>query len=197
MPLRRRISLVAAATVAVAVAIACSSRTSPCADQLLGQIDNELPQQAQTLQTDPVHSLSALPTIPASAGGPAPYEQIVRPTGRSTTRSCPTARRSTSAGSSSREWPWQPRSPLSAPPAFMTNVDRRRDALRMYTFQMTGFSVGGQIGRSPACAPARGRRERAAHSALDACRSCFLLASRSPRCSARMATRRVLRRSPR
>jgi two-component system sensor histidine kinase MprB len=79
MPLRKRVSLAAAAAVAVAVVLALMACYLVVRNQLLSQIDGELRNQAQTIQTGDVHSLEQpLPSVSASAGGPAPYAQVVR-----------------------------------------------------------------------------------------------------------------------
>jgi two-component system, OmpR family, sensor histidine kinase MprB len=76
--LRKRLTLIAAASVAVAVLIAVVVSYMVVRGQLRGQIDDSLNAQAQAAQSGDIHVLSQqLPGIPASAGGPAPYEQIV------------------------------------------------------------------------------------------------------------------------
>lgn len=81
MPLRKRISLVAAGTVAVAVAIAMISAYFIVRSQLVGQIDNELVAQAATIQGRISGRDSELPGLTAKAGGSAPYTQGVLPDG--------------------------------------------------------------------------------------------------------------------
>jgi two-component system sensor histidine kinase MprB len=82
VPLRKRISLVAAAAVAVAVAIAVIASYFAVRHQLLGQIDNELRAQATAVENNPRALDSvAFSTIPASDGGPAQYWQVVAPKG--------------------------------------------------------------------------------------------------------------------
>jgi two-component system sensor histidine kinase MprB len=82
MPLRKRISLVAAAAVAVAVAIAVLVSYFAVRHQLLGQIDNELLAQATAIERNP-HQLGSVmfSSIPASDGGPAQYFQLVQADG--------------------------------------------------------------------------------------------------------------------
>lgn len=78
MPLRRRISLAAAAAAAFTVAIAVVLAFVAVRDQLLGQMDDEL--RAQAVQVQATQNIMAgLPGLAASAGGPAPYYQIVLP----------------------------------------------------------------------------------------------------------------------
>ncbi len=82
MPLRRRIALIAAASVAAAILIAVLVSYLVVRDQLRGQVDSALRAQQQVIeqtQTLP----SRLPSIPASAGGPTPYVDIVTANGQS------------------------------------------------------------------------------------------------------------------
>ena len=135
MPLRKRISLVAAGAVAVAVAIACVVSYAVVRSQLLGQIDSELTHQAQSILSDPNRSLQQpLPGIPASAGGPAPYLQVVLADG---TILLP------SAGLTLPGVP-QAAAIASGAPASMTDVTVNGARLRMYTFQLTGSEADGQ-----------------------------------------------------
>jgi two-component system, OmpR family, sensor histidine kinase MprB len=83
MPLRKRISLVAAAAVAVAVAIAVLASYVAVRHQLLGQIDNELRAQATAVERNPSRLSSVMFSgIPASDGGPAQYWQFVQADGK-------------------------------------------------------------------------------------------------------------------
>jgi two-component system sensor histidine kinase MprB len=83
--LRKRVSLAAAAAVGIAIALAAMVCYLVVSDQLVGQIDSELRAQAQAVleaQTlAPLRSGAGFPSIPASAGGPVPYWQIVAPNG--------------------------------------------------------------------------------------------------------------------
>src|ERR1700761_1328981 len=80
MSLRKRLSLVAAVSVGIAVLIAIVVCYMVVRNQLEDQVTSALNDQAaQVMQTGTV-SL-APPNIPASAGGPAPYVQIVLPNG--------------------------------------------------------------------------------------------------------------------
>jgi two-component system, OmpR family, sensor histidine kinase MprB len=79
--LRRRLALIAAASVAVAVLIAVLVCYLVVKDQLRSQVDNALKAQASAVQQGDVQSLRTVPGIPASAGGPAPYVQVVVPAG--------------------------------------------------------------------------------------------------------------------
>jgi two-component system sensor histidine kinase MprB len=79
--LRKRLTLIAATSVGVAVLIAVAVSYMVVRGQLLGQTDDSLNAQAQAAQNGDIHALSQIPGIPASAGGPAPYEQIVLASG--------------------------------------------------------------------------------------------------------------------
>jgi two-component system sensor histidine kinase MprB len=133
--LRKRISLVAAGAVAVAVAIACFVCYAVVRGQLLNQIDSELIHQAQSIQSDPVHSLDQpLPTNPASSGGPAPYLQIVLADG-------------TIAGTDGGlKLPNMREAAAVAvgKPAYMTDVTINGTTLRQYTFPLIGIQYSGQ-----------------------------------------------------
>ncbi|MGI9183501.1 MAG: sensor histidine kinase, partial [Solirubrobacteraceae bacterium] len=78
MSLRRRLALIAATSVAVAVLIAAIVCYLVVRDQLRGQIDTELTAQASAFEHGQVMHLGGdVPGLPASAGGPAPYIQAV------------------------------------------------------------------------------------------------------------------------
>ncbi len=80
MPLRRRISIVAAAVVAVAVAIAVMASYFVVRGQLINQVDSELTAEAQRIETGDIGALqrsTPLPGNPANNGGNAPYVQYV------------------------------------------------------------------------------------------------------------------------
>ncbi len=79
MALRRRLGLVAGTTVGIAVVLAAFVCYFVVRGQLRGQVDDSLRAEAgAVLQTGNLRSLhSDLPDIPPSAGGPAPYAQIV------------------------------------------------------------------------------------------------------------------------
>ncbi|MGO9819986.1 MAG: HAMP domain-containing protein, partial [Solirubrobacteraceae bacterium] len=82
MSLRRRLALIAAASVAIAVMIACLVCYLVVRDQLRGQIDSALRAQESVVQNYGQISRT-LPGIPASAGGPAPYVDVVLANGQS------------------------------------------------------------------------------------------------------------------
>ena len=78
MSLRKRLTLIAATSVAIAVLIAVAVSYMVVRSQLRGQIDGALNAQAQAVQSGDYHLLQQqIPGIPASAGGPAQYAQIV------------------------------------------------------------------------------------------------------------------------
>jgi two-component system, OmpR family, sensor histidine kinase MprB len=78
VPLRRRLALVAASAVALAVVIAAIVCYLVVRSQLLGQVDDALRAQAAAVQTQGQMALNQQPVgPPASAGGPAQYYQVV------------------------------------------------------------------------------------------------------------------------
>ncbi len=129
MLLRRRISIVAAATVAVAVAVAMLISYFAVRGQLLGQINNELRDQATAIEQTYQYG-HPLPGLGAGAGGSAPYVQYV----------------AQAAGPSSV---FAPHGQFALPyiqraryvangtaPPFMADVVVNGARLRMYTFQV-------------------------------------------------------------
>jgi two-component system, OmpR family, sensor histidine kinase MprB len=78
MPLRKRLALVAAAAVGVAVALAAGACYLVVRDQLLSQVDDALKGQAILVQHEGNFALgSDLPGLPANSGGRAPFYQVV------------------------------------------------------------------------------------------------------------------------
>jgi two-component system, OmpR family, sensor histidine kinase MprB len=79
MPLRRRLAIVAAAAVAVAVLIAAIVCYAVVRNQLLGQVDGALRAQAVAVEHEGGLALRGgdFPGLPANAGGPAPYVRVV------------------------------------------------------------------------------------------------------------------------
>ncbi|WP_249009158.1 cell wall metabolism sensor histidine kinase WalK [Conexibacter sp. DBS9H8] len=76
MPLRQRISLAAAAAVAIAVALSVIVSYSAVRYRLQGEIDSQLTTQAHYVLNG--YALNQpIPGLPASAGGSAPYAQLV------------------------------------------------------------------------------------------------------------------------
>src|ERR1700729_1529967 len=135
VPLSKRLSLVAAGAVAIAVAIACFVSYEVVRMQLLNQIDSELISQAQSVQSDPGHSLAQpLPANPASSGGPAPYQQVVLADG------------SIALPDPALKLPGTPQAAAVAAgqPAFMNDVTVNGTILRMYTFPLVGVNVSGE-----------------------------------------------------
>jgi two-component system, OmpR family, sensor histidine kinase MprB len=80
--LRRRLALIAAASVAVAVLIAAVVCYLVVREQLRSQVDSALTAQAYAVQNGDYHAIAQpVPGIPARAGGPAQYVQVVAPGG--------------------------------------------------------------------------------------------------------------------
>jgi two-component system sensor histidine kinase MprB len=78
MPLRRRLAIVAAGAVAVAVVLVAVVSYLLARHQLRGSVDAELRAQASEVQTIGFHAITdTLPGLSANLGGPAPYAQIV------------------------------------------------------------------------------------------------------------------------
>jgi two-component system sensor histidine kinase MprB len=86
VPLRRRLALVAAAAVAVAVILAACVCYFEVRGQLRGQVDSALRAQAFAVRHGEGGLDQPFPGIPASAGGPAPYAQVVLADGTRYTR---------------------------------------------------------------------------------------------------------------
>jgi two-component system sensor histidine kinase MprB len=82
MPLRRRLSIIAAASVGVAILAASVVCYVVVRSQLRSQIDDSLRAQMQAVQHVGGSALENLPGVPASAGGPVPYAQVVFPNGQ-------------------------------------------------------------------------------------------------------------------
>jgi two-component system sensor histidine kinase MprB len=80
MALRRRLSIIAAASVGVAILLAVAICYAVVRGQLLGSIDDSL--RAQQTAVESTHTLQgSVPGIPASAGGPAQYAEVIYPSG--------------------------------------------------------------------------------------------------------------------
>ncbi|HTW11643.1 MAG TPA: HAMP domain-containing sensor histidine kinase, partial [Solirubrobacteraceae bacterium] len=129
MPLRRRISIVAATTVAVAVAVAVIASYFIVRGQLVGQITSELKAQGALIQAEyqGPQSTSLLPGLAAKAGGSAQYEQVVRGNGTiydpQFQGRLPGAAQAASVANGTS-------------PAYMSDVEYAGAPLRMYTFQV-------------------------------------------------------------
>jgi two-component system sensor histidine kinase MprB len=76
MALRRRLSIIAAATVGLAILLAAAACYAVVRGQLYGSVDNSLRAQAAAIQDGTQSLQHSVASIPASAGGPAPYAQI-------------------------------------------------------------------------------------------------------------------------
>jgi two-component system sensor histidine kinase MprB len=76
--LRKRLTLIAATSVGAAVLIAVVVCYMVVRAQLGGQVGDSLNAQAQAVESGDLHAVTQpVPSIPASAGGPAQYVQIV------------------------------------------------------------------------------------------------------------------------
>jgi two-component system sensor histidine kinase MprB len=128
MSLRKRLTLIAAASVAVAVLSAVGVSYMVVRHQLRSQVDNSLKAQASAVQNGDFHALQQqIPGIPASAGGPAQYVQIVLASGTAQSEqgniSLPvTARTRTVAAGSGR--------------SFLSDAQVGDDHLRLITFSI-------------------------------------------------------------
>jgi two-component system sensor histidine kinase MprB len=126
MPLRKRVSLAAAVAVAAAVALAVLASYLVVRDQLLGQVNSELKAQASAIQSGQLHSLDQqFAGLPANAGGPAPYGQLVLPNGKQepVLGGIKLPDRSQAAAVAS-----------GTAPSFMTDIRVNGAPVRMYTF---------------------------------------------------------------
>jgi two-component system sensor histidine kinase MprB len=78
MSLRKRLTLIAGASVGVSILLAAVVCYMVVRGQLRDQVDSSLHDQAQAIQNGDFHALTQpVPGISASAGGPAQYVQIV------------------------------------------------------------------------------------------------------------------------
>jgi two-component system, OmpR family, sensor histidine kinase MprB len=143
MALRRRVALVSAVAVGIAIVGAAFVCYFVVRGQLRGEVDNELRAQATAVQQGDIQTLNQdLPGIPASAGGPAPYVQAVTPDGNTYPREGGLAlpsgahARGVAAGTSA---------------AYLSDVHVGGSHLRMITFavpaQVNGEPVAIQLAR--------------------------------------------------
>ncbi|HLI59387.1 MAG TPA: HAMP domain-containing sensor histidine kinase [Solirubrobacteraceae bacterium] len=84
MALRRRLSIIAAASVGVAIFIAVAACYAVVRSQLLGQVTDSLYAQKTAIEKHEISLGQQLPVISASAGGPAQYQQVVLGDGQTT-----------------------------------------------------------------------------------------------------------------
>jgi two-component system sensor histidine kinase MprB len=82
MALRRRLSIIAAASVGIAILLAVGICYAVVRGQLLGSVNDSLRAQATAIENGSLRLGAQLPVISASAGGPAQYEQLVLPSGQ-------------------------------------------------------------------------------------------------------------------
>jgi two-component system sensor histidine kinase MprB len=183
MPLRKRISLVAAASVAVAVAIAVLISYFAVKNQLVGQIDNELRNQAALDQQSFKYG-QQIPGLGANLGGSAPYSQIVEQAGIVGTPpgqfELPDVRQARLVA-------------LGTAPAFMTDVVVDGARLRMYTFQVIRSEFGGQTAVAIQLARPLAATDNVLRTLRWVLAVVFLLVVGMAALLARMATRRVMR----
>ncbi len=85
MALRRRLSIIAAASVGIAILLAVAVCYAVVRGQLLGQINDSLYAQKAAILTQGLQLGQDLPVIGANAGGPAQYEELLLPTGQTKT----------------------------------------------------------------------------------------------------------------
>jgi two-component system sensor histidine kinase MprB len=144
--LRKRLSLIAGASVAVAVLIAVVVCYAVVRSQLRSQVDTALIAQQQADEASGRLEMQSVPGIPASAGGPAPYQQIVlgrgqlqNVQGNLTLPVTSAVRRIASLGRGS----------------FMTDVDVGDSHLRMLVFG-SGFGFDGVPGALELARPLNG-----------------------------------------
>lgn len=81
MTLRRRVGMAAGTAVGIAILIAAIVTYWVVRGQLVGQVDEALRAQGSAVQSGQF-GLGNIPGLPASAGGPAPYRQIVLANGQ-------------------------------------------------------------------------------------------------------------------
>jgi two-component system sensor histidine kinase MprB len=135
MPLRRRVGLVAAAAVGIAIVIAASVCYFVVRAQLRSQVDDALRAQAAAVVHNPFSLDRPVPAIPASAGGPAPYVQLLTADGSKLPR----------IGSLALPVTAQDRSVASGSSGpYMTDVHAGGSDLRELTFRVPGLMFGGQ-----------------------------------------------------
>jgi two-component system sensor histidine kinase MprB len=183
MSLQKRISLVAAATVAVAVAIAVLISYFVVRDQIVGQVSNELRDQATAIRTG-FERGHPLPGLGAGAGGSAPYSQAIPEKGRAET---PLGQfplpdigqaRAVAAGTEG---------------SFMTDVVVDGARLQMYTFQVVLHSpYAGQTAVAIQLARPLAATDNVLRTLRWVLAVVFLLVVGLAALLARMATRRVL-----
>ncbi|MGH2843391.1 MAG: sensor histidine kinase [Solirubrobacteraceae bacterium] len=136
MPLRRRISIVAAATVAIAVAIAVIAAYFIVRGQLVGQVDSELSEQAAQVEANPYRALQTrFPELSAKAGGPIPYSQVVTANGRVPIRNGNLNLPGTYDASAVATGELKP---------YFRNITAGGTTLREYVFPLANYVYGGQ-----------------------------------------------------
>jgi len=133
MPMRQRLAWVAASAVALAVVIAAIVCYMVVRSQLLGQVDSALRQQAVAVQDGEATLGQAPPGLPASAGGPAQYYQLVAADGETNgDLTLPITAQVNAVANNSAN-------------AFLSNVQIGGSRFRMLTFPATLRSSLGEI----------------------------------------------------
>jgi two-component system sensor histidine kinase MprB len=80
--LRRRLSIIAAASVGIAIFIAVLVSYAVVRSQLRGSVDDSLRAQATAIEQRQLQIGQPLPVIGPNAGGPAQYSQVILPSGK-------------------------------------------------------------------------------------------------------------------
>jgi two-component system, OmpR family, sensor histidine kinase MprB len=135
MPLRRRITLVAATTVAFAVAIAILISYFAVRNQLYGQVNNELREQAAQIRQQANPESRPVSNLDPNDGGSAPYAQVVDVHGDIAQKGVIPLPDTEQAGMVATGIDKQP---------LMTDVSVDGAELRMYTFQARLYSPQNQ-----------------------------------------------------
>ena len=135
MALRRRVGLAAGTAVGIAVLLAAIVSYFVVRGQLRGQVDDALKAQATAILRNPFTLVHSIPVIPASAGGPAPYVQLVAADGTTLPRmgglALPVLSRTLAVAAG------------NAGP-YMVDVHVGGSHLRELTFRDPGLAVAGQ-----------------------------------------------------
>ena len=134
MPLRRRLGIVAAGAVAIAILLAAGVCYWVVRDQLRGQVDDALRAQSALVQHEGGFALGGeFPGPPANAGGRAPFAQVVGSDGAvllnrgGMTIPVSTGTRAVAAGN---------------PPTELEDVNSGSEHLRVFTFHGTAAANG-------------------------------------------------------
>lgn len=147
MRLRERISIIAAATVAIAVAIAVIASYFIVRGQLVGQVDGELTAQAARVEANPLRAIDRqFPLLPTTAGVPFPYSQVVTSGGQVTSLTGDITLPGTAGAAAVATGELQP---------YFTNVTAGGIELREYVFPLPGVLISGQTAAMQLAQPLR------------------------------------------